>query len=105
MGKTNKTYISHVLIKSTIAGLTSYLLYEELFTFLIRKPTHTSSAKIRTSTEDFPDVTICPFPSYNQPELITLGYGQSYEYAKGVIDKSTLSGWSGNITGKCGNYI
>ena len=91
--------ISHGLLKITFAVLTSYLLYEEFYIFLIRKPTHSSSAKIKTSSEDFPDVTICPFPSYNQPELIALGYGQSYEFAKGILHNSNLKGWRGNISG------
>ena len=91
--------ISHALLKLTFAVLTSYLLYEEFYIFLIRKPTHSSSAKIKTSFEEFPDVTICPFPSYNQPKLIALGYGQSYEFAMGVLRNSNLKGWLGNISG------
>ena len=49
--------------------------------------------------QDFPDITICPFPSWNQPELIKLGYGQSFKYSKGLLDGSNLIGWSGNVTG------
>ena len=33
------------LIKLFFALFTSFLLYEEFFTFLIEKPTHTSSSK------------------------------------------------------------
>ena len=95
----NNIGICHNFLKLTFAVLTSYLLYEEFYSFLIRKPTHTSSAKIKTTPEDFPDVTICPFPSYNQPELIALGYGQSYEFAKGILHNSKLKGWRGNMTG------
>ena len=85
------------LIKLFFALLTSYLLYEEMYNFWIEKPTYTSSSKVKIGTKDFPDITICPFPSWNQQELIKLGYSQSFEYSKGVIHESTtMFGWSGN---------
>ena len=87
------------LIKLFFALLTSYLLYEELFTFWIEKPTYTSSSKVKIGPQDFPDITICPFPSWNQQELVELGYAQSFEYSKGKLDESTMFGWSGNSTG------
>ena len=87
------------LIKLFFALLTSYLLYEEFFTFWIEKPTYTSSSKVRIGPQDFPDITICPFPSWNQQELVKLGYAQSFEYTKGKLDKSTMFGWRGNSTG------
>ena len=70
------------LIKLFFALLTSYLLYEEFITFWIEKPTYTSSSKVKIAPMDFPDITICPFPSWNQQELLKLGYSQSFEYSK-----------------------
>ena len=87
------------LIKLFFALLTSYLLYQEFVTFWIDKPTYTSSSKVRIGPQDFPDITICPFPSWNQQELVKLGYSQSFEYSKGKLHESTMFGWSENSTG------
>ena len=87
------------LIKLFFALFTSYLLYEEFFTFLIEKPTHTSSSKVKVGPQDYPDITICPFPSWNQEELKKLGYVQNFDYSKGTLHGSTMLGWSGNSTG------
>ena len=84
------------LIKLFFALLTSYLLYEEFFTFWIEKPTYTSSSKVKIGPQDFPDITIS---SWNQQELVKLGYAQSFEYSKGKLHGSTMFGWSGNSTG------
>ena len=46
--------------------------------------------------QDYPDITICPFPSYDQPQMLSQGYGQSFEYAKGILNGRKLKGWSGN---------
>ena len=73
------------LIKLFFALLTSYLLYEEFITFWIEKPTYTSSSKVKIAPQDFPDITICPFPSWNQQELLKLGYSQSFEYSKAQL--------------------
>ena len=84
-------------IKLFFALFTSFLLYEEFFTFLIEKPTHTSSSKVKVGPKDYPDITICPFPSWNPEELRKLGYGNSFDYSKGTLE-STMIGWSGNST-------
>ena len=87
------------IIKLFFVLFTSFLLYEEFFTFWVEKPTHTSSSKVVIGPKDFPDITICPFPSWNQQELVKLGYGQSFEYSKGKLYESAMFGWSGNSTG------
>ena len=46
--------------------------------------------------QDYPDITICPFPSYDQPQMLSQGYGQSFEYAKGILNGRNVKGWSGN---------
>ena len=89
----------HIILKLFFSALTAYLLYEEFYVFFVEKPTYTSSAKLTIGKyrifdipflpsifllepEDYPDITLCPFPSYNQPKLESYGYGQSFEYAK-----------------------
>ena len=49
--------------------------------------------------ENYPDITICPFPSFNIAEFLKSGYGQSFEYSKGQMWPDTsMIGWSGNTT-------
>ena len=86
------------LMKIFFALFTSFLLYNELITFWIEKPTYTSSSKVKIAPHDFPDITICPFPSWNLQEMLKLGYGQSFEYSKGHIANTPMTGWSGNTT-------
>ena len=98
MNSLNGMLKNFALIKFSFALFTSYLLYEEFFTFLIEKPTHTSSSKVKVGPQDYPDITICPFPSWNQEELKKLGYVQNFHYSKGRLHESTMFGWSGNST-------
>ena len=87
------------VIKLFFVLFTSFLLYEEFFTFWVEKPTHTTSSKVVTGPKDFPDITICPFPSWNQQELVNLGYLNMFDYSKGKLHESPMFGWSGNSTG------
>ena len=98
--KMKKIFGSNIILKLTFASLTAFLLFEEFFVFFIVKPTYTTSAKLQiglkilhpsvvgmqiinvTGPDDYPDITLCPFPSYNQPNLLNHGYGHSFEYAK-----------------------
>ena len=86
------------IVKLFFAVFTSFLLYEEFFTFWIEKPTYTSSSNVEIGPKDFPDITICPFPSWNQQELKKIGYVHSFDYSKGMLRDSAMFGWSGNLT-------
>ena len=86
------------LLKLFFALFTSYLLYEEFFTFFVKKPTYTSSSKVKIGPQDFPDITICPFPSWDHQEMLRLRYANSFEYSKGTTHNSTMFGWSGNTS-------
>ena len=95
-----KIFGNNIILKLTFASLTAFLLFEEFYVFFIVKPTYTTSAKLQiglkilhplvvgmqiinvTGPDDYPDITLCPFPSYNQPNLLNHGYGHSFEYAK-----------------------
>ena len=94
----------YTILKLLLASLTAYLLYEELYVFSVEKPTYTSSAKKLTGLlmcnmhlytnsascngnivlepDDYPDITLCPFPSYNLPNLRKYGYMDWMWYAK-----------------------
>ena len=104
------------ILKFCFAALTSYLLYQEFYVFLVEKPTYTSSAKLKiglngtlhqppvnfrispsltvnfptsnvyllidSGPDHYPDITLCPFPSYNHAKLRSYGYYNSFDYAK-----------------------
>ena len=49
--------------------------------------------------ENYPDITICPFPSFNNDELRKSGYYNSFEYSRGQMWPTVgRVGWSGNTT-------
>ena len=88
---------NYTLLKLFFAALTVFLLYEELYIYSVEKPTHTSSARLRIGNrhivsyvlppriaepDDYPDITLCPFPSHNQTTLESYGYKNTYHYAK-----------------------
>ena len=86
------------LMKIFFVLFTSFLLYNELITFWIEKPTYTSSSKVKMAPQDFPDITICPFPSWNMQEMLKLGYAHSFDYSMGYLANTSMTGWSGNAT-------
>ena len=47
----------------TILGF--YLIAEEFCTFFVRKPTYTSYERREISGEDFPEIMLCPEPSFD----------------------------------------
>ena len=47
-------------------------------------------------TKHYPDITICPFPAYNRTALMSHGYPNSFDYARGVNDSKHFIGWRGH---------
>ena len=47
---------------------------------------------------DYPEITICPFPSYNQTAFTLYGYDNSFQYSVGNTTGGALKifGWNGN---------
>ena len=64
--------------------LTSYLLIDELRIFLYVKPTLTSVSQTNLTPHNFPEILLCPLPSYNQSALSEVGYADSYWYSYGL---------------------
>ena len=46
-------------------------------------------------SKDFPEISICPYPSFDQSALIKHGYGQSYLYSQGFNRAGKFIGWNG----------
>ena len=72
-----------VILKVLFAGLTLYLIYDELFVFLFSKPTFTSIKKGRLKPNQKPDIIICPQPGFDNPALLNQGYDNSFWYSMG----------------------
>ena len=75
--------------------LSSYLLFED-FKLYLSKPTYSSNSIETLNSKHFPDIFICPFPSYELKVLLRNGYLNNYDYIKGDIINTKLRGWHGN---------
>ena len=57
-------------------------------------------------TTDYPEITICPFPSYNQTAFKKYGYNNSFQYSIGKVEGSSkIFGWNGNDSTKIEKII
>ena len=60
------------------------------------KPSYTSTLKRKLSTEDFPEMIVCPEPSIDVNEVASKGYQGVKEYFMGFEDFGMpLMGWAG----------
>ena len=84
------------MLKIFFLILTLYLLAEEFRAYLILKPTLTSLTKDRLKPWNFPDILLCPIPSFDLRELQKLGYEHSHDYTMGVSPFYRSDGWLGN---------
>ena len=75
----------------TIFG--SWLISYSIYTFVVVKPTYTSNEQREKSVEDFPEIMVCPEPTFDINTLTTRGYkGDYFQYFVG----SPEFGWAGN---------
>ena len=73
-------------LKLTCALLTLFLICQELFTFVVEKPTTTSREEKVFDFKDIPEVVICLEPGIDTKVLKKYGYKQVPFYYKGVVD-------------------
>ena len=59
-------------LKAVFAVMTAYLLYDEISLF-VSKPTLTSISRAHLGPEHFPEIRVCPVPSFLQTELQSQG--------------------------------
>ena len=73
------------------------LLYEQLYTYLVLKPTLTQSGRRDLGVDDFPVMTFCPIKHVDMTKLSFYGYEDLTGYKLGVqMNGSRKSfGWSG----------
>ena len=76
---------------------TFYLLYEDILLFL-SKPTYSSNSQVTLQPKDYPNILLCPFPSFDISQLNKYGYSEAYTYCKGDLkgEGDYSGGWSGN---------
>ena len=94
-----RDYIQTLITFSTLFKLlciscTVYMVTLEVRSFLLERPTLTSSEIVDYMNSDFPEVTICSSPSFNETIASELGYSVSYFYrgTKGVLTDPTFTG-------------
>ena len=85
--------------KLICALLTVFLIYQELFTFAIEKPTTTSKEDREIDINDIPDVVMCLEPGIDTNVLRQYGYKQVRSYYRGAINRKFI-GWNGNTKRK-----
>ena len=83
------------VLKAMFAVMTAYLLYDEISLF-ISKPTFTSISRAPLGPEHFPEIRVCPVPSFLQSELQRNGYVSSFDFSQGNLRNTGLKGWFGN---------
>ena len=75
---------------------TSYLLLEDIMLF-ISKPTYSSNSEEKLQPKNYPNILVCPFPSYDLSQLKKHGYLDAYSYCKGDLqgEGEFTRGWCG----------
>ena len=75
--------------------LTLLLLIQEVFNFVVTKPTTTSKEEKQLKAKDIPDVVVCLDPGFNSRALEKYGYTIG-TYYRGSMDGDRFVGWNGN---------
>lgn len=79
------------------ASLTLLLIYNELVTLMVTKPTTTSKGEKELETSDLPEVVICLVPGFDHVAVEKYGYKIS-GYYEGENSESKFVGWNGRGT-------
>ena len=81
------------ILKLIFTILGSWLISYSIYTFVVLKPTYASNEKREIRVEDFPEIMICPEPTFDVNALTSRGYkGDYFLYFVG----SKVFGWTGN---------
>ena len=81
------------ILKFIFIILGSLLISYSIYSFVVLKPTYASNEKRERKVEDFPEIMICPEPTFDVNALTSRGYEADYfPYFVG----SPVFGWTGN---------
>ena len=75
--------------------LTALLIFQELFSFAVTRPTITYQEERELDRSDLPEVVVCPDPSFDLEDLRKHGYEKTYSYYRGSADGTKFLGWNG----------
>ena len=106
LGITVETYLFSAMIHPTLRKhctintlvqllctlLTLLLIYQELVTFTVTRPTTVSSEEKILDPETFPEISVCLEPGLNSTAISDLGYQSFY---RGSMDGQRFVGWNG----------
>ena len=80
------------ILKIVFTILSSYFIFDTFYTWLVRQPTYTSLEKRPITGDDFPDIMVCPQPTFDKEVLQAKGYFGADTYFKGL----TYNPWTEN---------
>ena len=102
--KIQRKFVFKFIIDIFSTFLTTYILYE-IFEQFLSKPTFFTNYKEKLQPRHFPDIFVCPLPSFNLSGLVKHGYMNGYYYSLGEMGDSKLRGWNGNSSTAPGNVL
>ena len=73
------------------------LIYQELVTFSVTKPTSTTKEEKKLDTSDLPEVVVCLDPGFDTDVMRKYNY-RPINYYKGLNKEHTFVGWNGGGT-------
>ena len=82
----------NTLVQLLCTLLTLLLIYQELVTFTITRPTTVSSEEMILDQDTFPEISVCLEPGLNSTAISELGYQSFY---RGSMDGQRFVGWNG----------
>ena len=100
--------VDHISLKNFFSlictSLTLYLVYQELYTFSISRPTTISTETGIFEKDDLPELVICSEPGLDIKAVEKYGYRMD-KYYRGSYDGQKFVGWNGVKKDKSSNQI
>ena len=75
--------------------LTALLIFKEVFSFAVLRPTNTYQEEKQLDRSDLPEIVVCPDPGFDSDDLRKHGYEKTYSYYRGSADATQFLGWNG----------
>ena len=81
------------ILKIVFTILTSYMIFDTFYTWLVRQPTYTSLEKRPITGDDFPDIMICPQPSVDKEVFLVIEFGGENPLSSIIQISSRVISW------------
>ena len=75
--------------------LTLLLIFQELFSFAVLRPTNTYQEEKQLDRSDLPEIVVCADQGFDLNNLRKHGYEKTYSYYRGSADGTKFLGWNG----------